>query len=278
MVDSSGRGVPGRRHTDRPKADPPTESRIERMANRADTSRQPITARRPGSGRRPNRAATGFTLIETLFALVIIGLGVVVILRSMVVFLYNNTWSTHSATGTYLAAELRELTRSLPRHDRFSGGLYFATPGDPATLQGWGLEGDETEPIDIDDIDDLDGVVFGNATDWPADLGFTMSVRMPGPINAFGDVISETDWDGNVETVEVDGEQIEVAMRGWSQLVQVDKVDPNDYSVVVPDSEFLAGLRDVDEYPLRVTVTLVYDGPWDEQVPPISQMSWVVPE
>ena len=247
----------------------------------APTNTTPAPAPRPrvrrhragrGSGRR-----NGFTLIETMFAVLIIGLGVVVILRSMMHFLYSNMWSTHSATATYLAQELRELSRSLPNHDRFAGGLYFINPADPGTLEGWGLEGDDPQVADINDIDDLDGLVFGNATTFPD--GFVMSQRFPGPINSFGEVIAEVQFDGTTEMIEIDGELVEVSMRGWSQLVSVDKVDPYDYSIIVDDAanESDSGGRDVDEYPLRVTVTVIYDGVWDDHAPPMSQISWVVP-
>lgn len=230
------------------------------------------TVRRHRASRR-----RGFTLIETMFAVLIIGMGVVVILRSMMHFLYSNMWSTHSATATYLAQEIRELSRSLPNHDRFAGGLYFTDPADPTTLEGWGLEGDDPQVADINDIDDLDGLVFGNATGFPD--GFVMSQRFPGPINSFGEVIAEVLHDGSTEMIEIDGELVEVSMRGWSQLVTVEKVDPYDYSVAIDitTNESDSGGRAVDEYPLRVTVTVIYDGVWNDHAPPMSQISWVVP-
>lgn len=234
------------------------------------------TARRHSAGRRARRRK-GFTLIETMFAVLIIGMGVVVILRSMMHFLYSNMWSTHSATATYLASEIRELSRSLPNHDRFAGGLYFTNPADPTTLEGWGLEGDDPQVADINDIDDLDGLVFGNATTFPD--GFVMSQRFPGPINSFGEVISEVLHDGTTEMIEIDGELVEVSMRGWSQLITVEKVNPFDYSIVIDNAsnESDTGGRAVDEYPLRVTVTVIYDGIWNDHAPPMSQISWVVP-
>lgn len=223
----------------------------------------------------PGRRARAFTLIETMFAVVILGLGVVVILRSMMTFLYHNMWSTHASTATYLAGELREMTRNMPRHDRFSGGIYFTVEGDPATLAGWGLEPDESEAIDIDDIDDLDGLVFGDTTALPA--GFTVSARLPGPINAFGEVVEETDYDGTVETVTIDDEDVAVSMRGWSQYVRVEKLDPYDYATVVNNNTFAEGVREVDEYPLRVTVTVVYEGVFSDEAPVTTEISWIVP-
>jgi len=106
-----------------------------------------------------------------------------------------------------------------------------------------------------------------------------MSRRFPGPISSFGEIISEVTHDGSTETIEIDDELIEVSMRGWSQLITVEKVDPYDYSVVVPRSTYenVAGGRRVDQYPLKVTVTVVYDGAWNDHAPPMSQITWVVP-
>jgi len=254
----------------------PRTTRTSPLASPARSRRHPGRARLSGAAARAAHRAA-FTLIETMFAVIIIGLGVVVILQSMMHFLYSNMWSTHSATATYLAQEIRELTRALPNHDRFSGGIYFLNPADPNTLQGWGLEETNPQIADINDIDDLDGLVFGNATTFPD--GFVLQRRFPGPINSFGEVISEINYDGSAEMIEIEGEAVPVSMRGWSQLVTVQKVDPYDYSIVVPRATFenVPGGRKVDQYPLRVTVTVVYDGIWDDHAPPMSQISWVVP-
>lgn len=223
---------------------------------------------------RPER---GFTLIETMLAVVILGLGVVVILRSMMTFLQTNTWSTHSATAGYLGQELRELTRNLPRHDALSGGLYFTVDGGGDTiLNGWGLETGEILPEDIDDIDDLDGLAFGTP---PAPDGFTVTQWMAtGPINAFGEIIEQTMHDGTVSMVD-DGEggQEAEALRGWSQFVRVEKLDPYDLSTVVDNAMFVAGVRPVDAYPLRVTVTVTYNGVWADQAPARTEFSWIIP-
>lgn len=220
-------------------------------------------------------APRGFTLLETLLALTITLVGVLSVMQAQRSFLYNNQWSSQAATANYLANEIRELTRSFPRHDQTSGGIYLTVPGDPNSLAGWGPEPNEVSVGDLDDLDDLDGAVFGNAVNLPAD--FTMTRRYPGPINAFGEVITETKWDGTEETVEVDGETVPVSMRGWTQIVTVEKVDPWDYSVVVPDNEYETGVRDVDEYPLKVTVTVLYEGTWTLAAPAITQVSWIVP-
>jgi hypothetical protein len=195
-------------------------------------------------------------------------------------FLVKNAWSTNSATAGYLADELRERTRPMPRHDLFSGGLYLLDPDDPATLRGWGPEADETDAEDLDDLDDFDGAVFGNATNFPS--GFTMSRRYPGPVDALAQAIPNTLWDGTSETVEVNGETETVTMRGWTQIVEVEKVDPFDYSSPVTDAHVLENvtgevIRDVDRFPLRVTVTVLFQGEFDTQARPVGGASWIVP-
>lgn len=230
--------------------------------------------------RNPIAIARGFTLLETMLALVIIGVGIIAIINAQRSFLTTNQWSTQSSAATYLAAELREMSRNFPRHDRFSGGLYFATPGNEASLTGWGAETGETTIADIDDLDDLDGCVFGTATDLPD--GFTMTRRFPGPINAFGEIIPQMNWDGTTETVEVDGEVTPVSMRGWTQCVTVEKVDPYDFATTVDHAEETmvdgAVVRRLDQFPLRVTVTILYQGQWDaENSPAVSVVSWIVP-
>jgi prepilin-type N-terminal cleavage/methylation domain-containing protein len=219
--------------------------------------------------------ARGFTLLETMLALTIILVGVLSVLQAQRSFIFTNQWSTHAATASYLASEIRELARSLPRHDRFSGGLYFTTPGNPDTLQGWGPEPGETLIGDLDDLDDLDGAVFGDAGTLPA--GFTMSRRFAGPINAFGELITETLWDGGTLEVEVSGETVPVSMQGWTQIVSVEKVDAADYSIALADNAAQTGVREVDQYPVRVTVTVLYQGVWTSEAPAITEVSWVIP-
>ena len=238
---------------------------------RTATRRRPRTRRTPG---QPRRARPAFTLLETMLALTIILVGVLAVMQAQRAFLFNNLWSSHGATANYLANEIREMTRAFPRHDRFSGGLYFTTPGVAGSFEGWGPEANEIDPDSLDDLDDLDGAVFGDATTLPE--GFDLGVRYDGPVNAFGEVITETLWDGTTETVEVDEESVEVSMRGWTQVVEVDKVDPTDFSVALEDAFFDDGVRDVDEFPVRITVSVLYQGPWATGSTTVSSVSWVV--
>jgi hypothetical protein len=62
----------------------------------------------------------------------------------------------------------------------------------------------------------------------------------------------------------------------------VEKVDPYDFSVVrawnysqAPSGTF-AG-RPMDRFPLRVTVSVLYQGPLDPQPDVVTTMSWIVP-
>lgn len=234
-----------------------------------------------GSGRDRGGARRGFTLMETMLAVTIIGVGVVAIVYAQRHFLYQNMWSSHAATATYLGSELRERMRTLPRHDRFSGGLYFVDPGNAETLTGWGPEEGEDDPADFDDIDDFSNAVFGGAADlpeWLIEEGFT---RYPGPIDALALLIPHTNWDGSMQTVEVEGETVTVGMQGWTQVVRVQKVNPSDITTPVEPSatEVDASssvVRAVDEYPLLVSVTLIYDGVDSANAPKITDVSWVV--
>lgn len=233
---------------------------------------------RAGTAPRPRPARAAFTLLETMLAMVILTVGVVAVVQAQREFLIQNLWSTHASTATYLATEIRELSRSFSRHDRLTGGLYFTDPADTSTLTGWGPESGENEVFDLDDLDDLDGAVFGPATTFPA--GFTMSRRYAGPVNAFGEVIPETLPDGSTATIQIDGQNVIVPLRGWTQIVQVTKVEPYDYSTpAARNAQVVTGgvlKRAVDRYPLRVTVTALYQGTWDNDAPPVTSVSWIV--
>jgi len=223
-----------------------------------------------GRGRR--RGRRGFTLIETALATVIIGVGVLALIESQQAFMKSNNWSSHSATAAYLANEVREIMRRLPKHDPVTG-LYIESGAEGNTLVGWGPESGEADLLDFDDLDDFDGLVLAaNGTIDPADGD------LPGPVDGFGNIIPEIAADG---TVLMDGDT-PLAMQGWSQRISVEKVDPYNSSVVradeyvTPAEGSFPGLG-VDQFPLRVTVTVRYQAP-DETTPvDISRVSWIVP-
>ena len=222
----------------------------------------------------------GFTLLETALTTVIIGVGVLAVVEAQQAFLQRNSWSTNASTATYLANEIRELSTRLPRHDRFTGGIFFTDPDNPATFTGWGREAGETTIADLDDIDDLDGAVFGSATNFPA--GFVMTARYAGPINSMRELIPEVMWDGTVETFipPMETDPVATPLRGWTQIVSVDKVDPyNITSVVANATELKQGstvLRKVDRYPLRVTVTAMWQPDPATPAVAVASTTWVV--
>lgn len=220
------------------------------------------------------RARSGFTLMETALATVIIGVGVLALLESQQAFMRSNNWSTHSATGTYLANEIRELTRRLPKHDPVTG-LWLQVVGGDAVLNGWGPDTNESVVGDFDDIDDFDGLTFGSAGDTDPSDG-----DLPGPIDAFGQIIPEILASGAVLT---DEEGNALSLQGWSQSVTVEKVDPYDTSVVRADGYIeppvppnFPGLA-VHKFPLRVTVVVTYQAPLEDEPSEIARVVWIVP-
>jgi prepilin-type N-terminal cleavage/methylation domain-containing protein len=229
------------------------------------------TFRPPTSG-IPHRR--GFTLIETALATIIVGVGVLALVESQQAFIRANAWSTHSATATYLANEIREMTRRMPRHDPVTG-LYSQTVNGAATLRGWGPEAGESTVADFDDIDDFDGITFSfNGTDGLGDSD------LPGPIDAFSEIIPQINNDG---TAALDSDGNPLPLQGWSQSVRVEKVMPTNYSTVVAHDAVLAadntgftGLP-VDQFPLRVIVTVSFRGVFDSEAQPVAVVTWIVP-
>jgi hypothetical protein len=212
---------------------------------------------------RPRARRPAFTLIETAMAVIIIGVGVVAMVDAQRAFMISNAWSSQAATATLLANEIRELTRNLSRHDPVTGLSLDGT-----TIVGWGPENGEDVVSDYDDIDDFDGVQFGGTG---ADL--------PGPINAYGDVIPALNIDGSTPT---DDAGAPMPMAGWSQRVLVEKVSPfNPATVEPPDTteppSGSFGGRDVDEYPVRVTVIVSYLAPGATEPEEVISMTWIVP-
>jgi hypothetical protein len=229
------------------------------------------------SRRRGQRKARGgFTLIEAALATIIIGVGVVAMVEAQQSFIVSNLWSSHAATGTFLANEVREFTRHLPKHDPVTG-LYLADDQFGGnTLVGWGPETGEVLPSDFDDLDDFDNVSFSFLGTLGIDDG-----DLPGPINAFGEVIPDIMPDGSIALPDGETGDIE-AMNGWIQTVIVQKVSPFDTGTVVPDNETeppsgsFKG-RTVDRYPLRVTVEVTYIPPLDAEGEVIARVTWIVP-
>jgi prepilin-type N-terminal cleavage/methylation domain-containing protein len=216
----------------------------------------------------------GFTLIEASMATIIIGIGVLAMVDAQSSFITSNLWSNHAASATFLANEVRELTRTLPKHDPVHG-LYIDE--DSGALIGWGPNAGETTLDDFDDIDDFDGISFSDTGTPGLNDG-----DLPGPINAFGEIIPEIAVDGTELGGIVDDAFTGQAMTGWTQRVIVEKIAPFDTSVVRADAFFeepngsFPG-RAVDEYPLRVTVQVLYQGTNDITASIVTEVVWVVP-
>ena len=120
-------------------------------------------------------------------------------------FMRSNNWSTHAATATYLANEIREMTRKLPKHDPVTG-LWVQTVGGTTILRGWGPDAGESVIGDFDDLDDFDGLTLSaDGTVNPADGD------LPGPVDAFGSIIPEISADG---TVPVGDDRVPLALQG----------------------------------------------------------------
>jgi hypothetical protein len=215
--------------------------------------------RTPG-GRR------GFTLLETGMALVVIMVGVVAMIEAQRGFIVSNAWSSHEATASHLAGEIRERMRILPRHDPVSGLVMVN-----GQLVGLGREQGEVTVNDLDDIDDYHDINFGEAGNFD------------GPIDAFGRVIPEVDAEGNIRIDPGTGQPM--PLQGWSQSVVVEKIDPYNFAVPVawtavqaPSGNGAFPGRALDAYPLKVTVTVSYLGPYDAEPREIVSMSWIVPD
>lgn len=210
---------------------------------------------------RRGRVRVGFTLIECLLAMVILCVGIMAVVEAQAYFMRANEFSSGAATAGYLAGEVREKMRGLPKHDPVDG-LYL----DGANLVGWGGEPGEGGVVDFDDVDDFDGKVFGGG----------QAGALPGPVDARGRVINQVDFNGVVE--QESGNP--VPMRGWRQQVAVVKVEPTDYSTVRANNYqrlTTAPRLVVAEFALRVTVTVTYQGPLDDSPRTMATLSWVVP-
>jgi prepilin-type N-terminal cleavage/methylation domain-containing protein len=207
----------------------------------------------------------GFTLLETMLALVIIGVGVLAFVDAQTSFIRSNNWSSQAATGMLLANEIRELTRNLPRHDPVTG-LSLQGSGQNATVVGWGRESGEVSIDDLDDLDDFDGLTFG--------AGGSFN----GPIDASGQVITEIGPDGR-EALNSQGTAI--SLQGWSQVVSVEKLDPYNFATVRSRGYEQAATASlpyiaVDRFPLRMTVSVRYQGPLDSKPQEITKVTWIV--
>ena len=217
---------------------------------------------RPRSFPVQRRARQGLTLLETLMALTIVGVGVLAFVDAQASFIKSNSWSSQSATAMLLANEVREFSRTRTRHDPVTG-LEIVS----GSLVGWAGEAGEASTDAIDDIDDLDGIVFGEGGTYE------------GPINAEGQIIPQIDISGIVQT---DINTDIVPLQGWRQRVVVEKVDPYNFATPRADNYQQTATASlpfigVDDFPLRVTVIVEYQSPTDVAPSEVTRLTWVVP-
>lgn len=87
----------------------------------------------------------GFSLIEVLIAIMLVGLAVVSLVAANSVFTQNNSVGLDMSTAEYLIEQIRELTMLLPVVDP-QGGTEFGTK--------------EASPAAYDDVEDFDDATF----------------------------------------------------------------------------------------------------------------------
>lgn len=230
-------------------------------------------------GRRASRRGSGqgFTLIETSMATLIIGIGVLAMVDAQSSFIVSNQWSSHAASATFLANEIREYTRNLPKHDPVTGISLQDDGSGSMVVAGWGVDNGEVIVDDFDDLDDFNGITFSYIGTAGLD-----DMDLPGPINSFGEVIPALSVDGVEQGDTTNGVFSGEAMRGWFQTVIVEKVHPFDTSQVLDESfsEPANGSfpgREIDEYPLRVSVQVYYQGVNDIEADLVTTVTWIVP-
>lgn len=220
---------------------------------------------------------TGFTLIETSMATVIIGVGVLAMVDAQSAFIVSNQWSSHAASATFLANEIREFTRNLPKHDPVHGLTLIDDGSGTFIASGWGVDAGEVTVDDFDDIDDFDGITFS----YVGTPGLNDN-DLPGPINSFGEVIPALSHDGVEQGSTSDLVFTGDAMYGWFQTVIVEKIDPFDTSIVRDNAYFDAPNgsfpgRAVNQFPLRVSVMVFYQGVNDIDADLVTTVTWIVP-
>jgi len=88
----------------------------------------------------------GFTLIEVLIAVVLVGLAISALVAANSSFTKANSEGTHLSTAEFLLEQIRELTTLLPVIDPNDGDSIFGP--EEATL------------AEYDDLDDFDGLFF----------------------------------------------------------------------------------------------------------------------
>ncbi len=190
--------------------------------------------------RRPRRPRGGFTLIEAALTTVIVGTGVLAIVAAQQAYHMKNDWAQRTGTAMLLANEVRELTLAMRHHDPITGAATLGPEANEFSPDGSG--GSVADPRLFDDLDDFAGTLSG---------GVWSGTTINPPINALRQEIDD--------------------MTNWSQRVVVESVFPENIG-----SSFSQPLGTTDM--MRVTVTVLYQGPNDAAATAITELTWVVPE
>jgi len=97
---------------------------------------------------RGTRYERGFSLIEVLVAIVLVGIAIASLVAANLSFTKANAAGTELSTAEFLLEQVKELTVLLPVVDPNTG------------MSTFGPEADETVLADYDDLDDFDGMAF----------------------------------------------------------------------------------------------------------------------
>jgi len=107
--------------------------------------------------KRAKRIVGGFTLLEALFAAMLIGLVVAALAASSTAFTMANGYGMDLSTAEFMIEEIRDMTATLPVVDPQTQAAVF------------GAESDETAVALFDDVDDFHSASFCP----PLDIGRT---------------------------------------------------------------------------------------------------------
>jgi len=150
---------------------------------------------------------TGFTLVEVLVAVILVGLAIACLLAASTSFTNTNAAGLDLSTAEFLSEQIRELTALLPAVDPNTGTDLFGP--------------EEAALADYDDLDDFDGASFSppiNADRQPLSnfAAFTQQVTVEN-VNAadFEQVVGDHTSDFVKVTVTVSLNTREISSTSW---------------------------------------------------------------
>jgi prepilin-type N-terminal cleavage/methylation domain-containing protein len=152
------------------------------------------------------RFKKGFTLIEILIAVVLLGLAMVAIVASNAAFTQATAEAAQLSTAEFLIEQIRELTALLPATDPNSTGTF----------------GPEEVGIALyDDVDDFDGAVFNPVIDCQRRQltgfsGYSQAVTVENvSANNFQQTVTDGSSDFVRVTVRILHQNNEIAKTSW---------------------------------------------------------------